>query len=436
MAYYKSFTTEALELSQTLPEEDSELYKRHFVPIPLEKFAEKLAKAKPENEDSVQAEISFALLKNFAAKFDAIIGSTTHVVTSRDKPVRIVNFEDLSEEHLLNKLYNSKDHRLVAFLHAHSNRVVFINVPDGQKVDINMLFINTDTPLTTQVLVSLGREAKLNLFEWYASRTGVGERSLLGVLHEATVGPYARADINMVHNEDERTYVINFAKGKVHESGDLRVNSVYNGGLCSRAKTDIATVGYAANTNLIELVLGSGEQKFDLNTTISNVAQNTTAGLESKAALMDAASCILKGFANVGEEARGARSFVNERGILLDKTAYIGSIPGMSINNANVKATHSAATAPVEEDLLFYLMSRGTDKMTATRLLVAGFLAGSLAKMDNPLIKQVVSSLISEKIATRRFGDVPKLDVSSIWAEHNAAQADLFEGHYKYRELK
>ncbi len=438
MQYYKSFTTEALELSQTLPEEESELYKRHFVPIPLQKFADRLSDAEVEDEDPVHAEISYALLKNFAARFDAVIGSTTHAVTSRDKPIRVVNLDELDEEHLNGKLYTNRDHRLVAFIHAHSKRLVYINVPDGQKVDMNLLFVNTDNPLVTQVLVSLGREAKLNLFEWYASRTGPQPRSqsLMSVLHEVTVGPYAMADIGMVHNEDERTYVVNFSKGKVHESGNLKMNHVYNGGLCTRAKNDIDTVGYAATTNLIELVLGAQQQKFDLNTTISNMAQNTVAGLESKAALMDSAACILKGFANVGEAAKGSRSYVNERGILLDKTAYMSSIPGMSINNANVKATHSSATAPMEEELLFYLMSRGTDKITATKMLVAGFLSGSLAKMENPVLKQAVSSLIAEKINTRRFGDVPKLDVSSIWAEHHEQAADLFGGHYKYRELK
>ena len=150
---------------------------------------------------------------------------------------------------------------------------------------------------------------------------------------------------------------------------------------------------------------------------------------------MDKAVCILTGFANVGENASGSRSFVNERGILLDKRAYMSSIPGMSINNSNVKATHSSATAPVDEDLLFYLMSRGANETVAKKLVISGFFSNSIAKISSPIVKEAVASLMHEKINNKVFGTIPKMDISSIWFDPKAAQAQgMFEGHYKYRE--
>jgi Fe-S cluster assembly scaffold protein SufB len=435
LEFYRSFNAEALELSKSLPEEQNELYKRYFVPLPLEKFADKIADSDGgEAEEKVLKEISLKMYENLNISFDLVIGSTKCIINQKNKYIKIVEINELTEDHLREKMYKSGEDKTVAFIHAHSRKIIFIEVPAGEHADINLLFVNTDVPLATQVLINTGKDSGLNIFEWYASKTK--EESLSGVLHEVRIGSYGKAEINMVHNEDANTYVLGFSKGKVKENGHLKVNYIYNGGLSTKSKNEIMADGYMAKSNVIEMVMGSGEQKFDLNTIISNIDKDTVSDLESKAVLMDSAVCLLKGFAMIGDDASGSRSFVNERGILLDKRAYMSSIPGMSINNSNVKATHSSATAPVDEDLLFYIMSRGATETVAKKLLISGFFSSSIAKMESAIVKSAVASLMNEKINGKKFGMIPKLDISSIWFDPKAAQADMFEGHYKYREQK
>ncbi|MFI5412815.1 MAG: SufB/SufD family protein [Candidatus Micrarchaeales archaeon] len=434
MEYYKSFNAEALELSKSLPEQQSELYKKHFVPLNLDAFAKTIEEGNEDsNEEKTLKELSADLLEKLRINFDIIIGSTTHIVNKKSKYVKIIEINELTEEHFVGRMYKSNEDKIVAFLHAYSKKVIFIDIPAGEKADLNILFANTDLPLTTQVIVTTGNVSVLNLFEWYASKAN--EKSVSGVLHEIKIGSYAKAEINFVHNENEKTYVLGFSKGRIGDNSKLKLNYIYNGGLITKVKNEIMASGYAASSEVIEMVMGSAEQKFDLNTVISNLEKDTVSDLESKAVLMDSAVCFLKGFANVGENAPGSRSFVNERGILLDKRAYMSSIPGMSINNSNVKATHSSATAPVEEDLLFYLMSRGADEVISKKLLISGFFSSSIAKMESPLVKEAAASLMNEKVNNKRFGTVPKMDISSIWFDPKAAQAqDMFAGHYKYRE--
>ncbi len=435
MEYYKSFNAEALELSKSLPEEQGTLYKRYFVPIPLENFETDLQGDGGDAEEKMLQEIAAKLLTNLRIKFDLIVGSTRCILGKNSKYIRVIDAGDLTEEHLSGKMYKSSDDKLVAFIHAHSDRVIFIDVPDRETAGLNILFANSDAALSTQVLINTGRESDLNIFEWYASKTK--SSSLMAVLHEITVGAYGKAEVNLVHNEDAKTYVIGFSRGKVGDNALLKVNYIYNGGLVARSKNEIRAEGYSSKSEVIEMVIGSAEQKFDLNTIIANVGEDTVSDLESKAVLMDKSVCILKGFANVGEEASGSRSFVNERGILLDSRAYMSSIPGMSINNSNVKATHSSATAPVDEDLLFYLMSRGANETSAKRLLVSGFFSSSIAKMQSAVVKEAAASLMNEKIGSKGFGDIPKMDISSVWFDQKAAQAqDMFAGHYKYRDQK
>lgn len=434
MEYYKSFYTEAIELSKSLPEEQSELYKRHFIPMPVEQFAGGIEDADGgEQEEKLLKELSRMAFENLNIRFNAIFGSTRQVLDAQGY-VKSVDLKDINEEHVSNKLFKSGEDKMVAFIHAHSKRILFIDIPAGKRVDLNLLFANTEIPLATQVLINVGRDAKLNLFEWYTSKTM--STSMLGILHEVTVGEYGYADISMVHNEDENTYVANFSKGAAMANSSLNINYIYNGGMSVRAKNFVSSAGHKAKSSVVELVVGSEKQRFDLSTIVANIGQESFADLESKAALMDEAACILKGFADVGENAMGSRSFVNERGILLDKGCYMSSIPGMSIKNSDVRATHSSATAPVDEEALFYLMSRGASGTVAQKLLIAGFLSSGIARLENPLAKVAVSSLIQEKINKGRFGTIPKLDISNLWAEQSVHNDDVFQGHYKYRDLK
>ncbi len=437
MEYYKAFYKEAEELTKALPEEQSELYKRYFLPLPIEELYKSLIDTKDGGgaEEAGLKELAKSFQDNLSVKPDVIVGSTRHIIEKQLEFVRILDANQVTEELLHGKMYKSHEDKLVALIHATSRKYVFIDVPDGKKASINMLFANFMAPSTVQVIIKIGRESELNLFEWFASKTNGKGSSLLGVLHEVSAGPYSKSEINIVHNEDQNTYVLNFSKAKTADNGRLGMNYVYNGGLNTRAKNELFANGHGSRNDVVELIMGSSEQKFDLNTVIANIGHDTVSDLGSRAALMDKSVCLLKGFADVGPDAKGSRSFVNERGILLDKNAYMSSIPGMAIKNSDVKATHSSATAPIDEESEFYLMSKGTDKTTTRKLLVSGFLSAGISRMESPVAKSTVASLLHEKVNSGHFGTIPKLDISNVWFT-TQKETDMFEGHYKYRELK
>lgn len=181
---------------------------------------------------------------------------------------------------------------------------------------------------------------------------------------------------------------------------------------------------------------GSGSQKFDISTRIINAAPHTNASLESKAALMDNSFCILKGFAKINKGAGKAKSYVHERGILLNKDARIEGLPDMSVDENDVKATHSSATAPIDPDSVFYLMSKGIEENGVKKLIVTGFFANSLARIQNNIMKELSMSLINGKLENRIYGSIPKMDARNIWVgASDTSETDMFKGHYKYRGM-
>ncbi|MDE1869573.1 MAG: SufD family Fe-S cluster assembly protein [Candidatus Micrarchaeota archaeon] len=425
---YNAFVAQALEQFRTLPEETDELYKRYFVAMPLEAMGNLIASQKPA-QMSPQNQIK-DVISSLERKFEAIFWSNGEMVDSKN--IKVIKSQGLDSDIINGLMTKSSEDKIAAFLQAYSSRTVIIDVPKGTTAKLNLLFVNTTSPLPVQVLVKIGEGAKLNLFECYTSSTT--DQSLLGALHEITAEKYAAAEINIVHNEDKNTLALGWAKIRGGERSNVKVNFVYCGGTFTRARNKVDSCGLEADAEVNELIVSAGEQKMDISTNVINTAKNSNAVLESKAVLMDKSVCLLKGYASILKDAAGSRSYVNERGIVLDKTAHLDSIPSMSIGNSDVKATHSSATAPIDEESIFYLMSRGASEIEAKKMVINGFIAGIIGKIDDVMVREIVASIINEKVTTKEFGTMPKVTTESLWLAGTVQKSSsIFKGHYKYR---
>ena len=82
-----------------------------------------------------------------------------------------------------------------------------------------------------------------------------------------------------------------------------------------------------------------------------------------------------------------------------DSAARADSIPGLEIEADDVRCTHGATAAQVEEEYLFYLMARGLSRAQAERMIVQGFFQ---AVLDRVPVESVVHKL--ERVIERKIG--------------------------------
>lgn len=425
---HKDFVSKALEDFKSLPEETDELYKRYFVAMPLADMGNVISDQKI-SQMSTQNQIR-DIADSLEKKFDAIFWSNGQMITSPN--IKVIMQDSLDQKIIDGLMTKSSEDKLAAFLQAYSKRIIKIEVGNGEKAKLNILFVNTTLPLSVQVLVNTAENSSLELFEYYTS--SASEKSLMGSLHEIKAGKYSNSEINIVHNEDKNTMVIGWSKIKGDEKSNSKINFVYNGGTFTRSRNKADAIGHEGNVEVNELIVSAGDQKMDIASNVINTAQNTNAILESKAVLMDRSVCLLKGYASILDNAAGSRSYVNERGIVLDKTAHLDSIPSMSISNSDVKATHSSATAPLDEESVFYLMSRGASEIESKKMIVSGFIAGMIGKINDVMVREIAASIINEKVTTKNFGTIPKVTTESMWLSGSVQKSSsIFKGHYKYR---
>gem|GEM_PF-999659 len=427
MQQHKDMVIEAMQSYEELPQERNELYKRHYISIPFD--LKVFEKNTPMDETSFKRHVD-ELAGKLEIKFDVVLGSDGFFA-NQSEFVRVDTPENANSV-LERQMHASGEDKYVAYINAKSDKITIIDVPDGKSAKINMLVLNSNRPLTAKVFVNLGKESKLELFEYHGSASN--EQTCSAVIHEIRSGESSNMELNVLYNENEKTISIASCKGRAGKGSHIGFNSVYIGASQTRVRNTVEADGNEGRLELNEIIFGSASQKFDIETKIINAAPHTNASLESKAALMGSSFCILKGFAKINKGAEKAKSYVHERGILLDKNARIEGLPDMSVDESDVKATHSSATSPIDPESVFYLMSKGIGESGVKKLMVTGFFANNLAKIRNNLMKVLSMSLINSKLENGAYGMIPKIDIRNIWiGTSDSTETDMFQGHYKYR---
>jgi Fe-S cluster assembly protein SufD len=100
----------------------------------------------------------------------------------------------------------------------------------------------------------------------------------------------------------------------------------------------------------------------------------------------------------VAKGAQGTDAYQANRNIVVSEEAVARSIPQLEIEANEVRCTHGATVAPVEEEHIFYLMSRGIDRVTAQKLVVFGFFGDVLDRIRVPELREELAQSIANKV--------------------------------------
>ncbi len=407
----RQFASEAATRYASLPQETSELYKRHYVALPVLRIerGSMLARRLPP--------IKFDIV----ADNDAI-STATALATALD-----VASDDAS--HLPSTPYPGGDEKYAAFIDAHAKRILVIDVPDGASAELSMLFSNA---FPMRLVIKAGESASLRLMEYHASSHTL-PASASALMREISIADGARVDISAVHNESANSVAVSLCRAAAGARSSLKLDALYAGGSHVRVRNELLAEGRGASISAYETVIGSAEQRFDILTALSNDAQDTVATLHSKAALAGASSCMLKGFAKVRSGSRRSASYVHQAVLLLEKGAKGIALPDMSIDENDVKATHAASAGPIEPEHLFYMRARGITPEEAKRIIATAFLNSTISSYSGAEAQELAICIVAERLRSGTIGADPQMSAAGLWRSMPADDRRIFGDHYKYR---
>lgn len=146
--------------------------------------------------------------------------------------------------------------------------------------------------------------------------------------------------------------------------------------------------------NLASIYLGDRSRKMDLEYTMVHKGRRSISNIESRGVLMDEATKVFRGNLDFKKGAKLSRGVEEEYVVLLDPAVKSDSIPALLCEEDDVSGEHAASAGQINEDQLFYLMSRGLSLNEAKKLIVTASFRPILDKipiedMKNTLIDEV-----------------------------------------------
>jgi FeS assembly protein SufD len=245
------------------------------------------------------------------------------------------------------------------------------------------------------------------------------------------------AHLDMVSLQSMAGQTVNFSNRKAFVGRDAKMSWYLGlfGGQLSRYKTDSVMKESGSSAEDLEIIFGIGEQSFDVASNLIHNGQSSRGRVLVKSVMKDSSKSLFKGMIKIGKYAKASESYLAGHAILLDKGAKSDAIPGLEIETNEVRATHSASVAQLDEAQIFYLMSRGLSRELAKREIVSGFLEPLSRKMG-PTIRAWVNYLIDNKWSGKALmlkTDEAMEQILEVEKSRYRETEDIFEKHYKYR---
>lgn len=170
------------------------------------------------------------------------------------------------------------------------------------------------------------------------------------------------------------------------------------GASIARVDLNAQLLGPGANSDMLGLYFGDVDQHFDHATSQDHIAPNTTSDLLYKGALDDSARAVFRGIIKVHPGAQRTDAYQTNRNLLLSSESQATSQPNLEIEADDVKCSHGATVGHLDDEALFYLMSRGLPRERAERLVVMGFLGEVMSRLPLGGVIEKVSDAIAKKL--------------------------------------
>jgi len=334
------------------------------------------------------------------------------------------------------KSSNSNEDKYTALNNAAFNSGIFVYIPKNQIIDepIHLLSCLSEDGISTitRNIIVVEDNAKANIVqELYSPKN---EQQAYLELMNTSVGVNSNLDVTTLQMMDQSS--INFSTRTSQLAQDSKINWYLGlfGAMLSRYRIDYHLNGTGAMVNDSEVVFGNNEQSFDLNTIVNHHKESTEGKVVEKSILKNKSKSLFKGMIRINENAAHSNSFLSGRSILLDKDAKSDAIPGLEILTNDVKATHSASVAQIDEEQIFYLGSRCLSRAEAERIIVEGFLE-PLSRSMSYQVRAWIAYLIESKWDGKELSinnDEQLKALVEVEETRYNEHAEI-EQHYKYR---
>ena len=354
------------------------------------------------------------LLKNF--KHNQIILVNGDFVSStfsfeakekiKIKPLKTV-LKDKKDFKKIRDYFTDQQNSLTSLNHALVNDGIFLEIEDNYSFKKPLIIYNffnkfsENKIINNKYFISLGKNSKLNLLEYYKAEDSI--KYFNNTIHHYSIQKNSILKKFSIDNNLDNSYNYHLTNVKSY-SNSIFENFLFSSG-SSFVKNEI-------HCDLLEsfsscfvnaLIFLSNQQHHELKTNVNHRYEHCKSSQLVKSVLLDKSSGTYQGKIYVEKDAQKTDGYQLSKALVLSENSAFNSKPELEIYADDVKCSHGSSTGNIDQNSIFYLMSRGLSKEQANKMLVEGFLNEAIETITEPNIQSLISKLFIDKINKTKF---------------------------------
>ena len=447
--WLREFRLKSLNHFRKLPAETSNLYTKYVDLTGVDFESTTLTPTEPSKSqikvvmDKLKSDRALTIFQIESKTFPADIPEALRKegVVFTDVGTAIRNEPEIFHRYFLEKAILPEEDKFAALNNALFTSGFYLHVPKGIEVTVPFRFVtildSEGSGVFAQNLVMAENRSKFTVLEeLYSTRlTSQSTKSTYSNLSEVYLHDGAEVTYGSINNLSQSVNVFSNKKSIGKRDSKMVWASGLLGGAFTRSRIESVMKESGASSENVEVVFGAGTQRFDTVSNITHSGPNTSGHAISKGVVKDKSRAIFKGMIRIDKNAKNSRAYLAEHAMILGKDALADAIPGLEIDTNDVKATHSASVSQINEEEIFYLMSRGLSEDESKKLIIVGFFEPIVERIPVPEIAKRIRRIVDLKWSgIYDFASsltVPVFD--DEYYEEGHKTRDIFEGHYKYR---
>ena len=306
---------------------------------------------------------------------------------------------ELFQQHFMREEAALGSRKFAALHQAWIKNGTFLYIPRGVEIELPIEAYHwlhgENGSCFPHTLIIAGENSKVTFVDYFASSEAESKGFACGV-NDLWLGAGAKVTYVNVQEWSRETLSVQINSTVVgRDAAAVALNANF-GGAYVRSESISHLRGSGGRSDMLAFSLADARREVDQRTLQIHEVPNTASDLLYKNALDDQSRTIFAGLIRVNPGAHFTDAYQKVRNLLLSDEAEANSAPGLEIEADNVRCTHGATSGQVDEEELFYMLSRGIHKSAAQRLIVFGFLNEVLERLPDDAIREKLRAKLQE----------------------------------------
>jgi len=316
-----------------------------------------------------------------------------------DEKVKICKLSELGEEFIAK--YGQKlvpaENKLLALHYATASDAAVIIIPKNTVIE-NPIIINTKATswASAESIIVLAEEgAQATIVENITSTTDAHYKSQIVQLYLQFQAKIAYCTL---HQEKEGTHSFTTKRAEVLKDASVKWFDLAIGKGFTQVQLRSHLKEAGAEAQQYQAIVGTGSQQCDINSNAFHEHAHTKSMMLAKGILSDRSRAMHRGTVRVEKNAINCQGHQRADMLLIGDESRCNAIPVLEVENDDVSCSHGTTMGQIDEEQLYYLVSRGLDENVAKQMLVAAFVEPILQKIPNEKVREEIMNKIQERL--------------------------------------